>query len=97
MNFIPIVDMKNYPSLHNEIKVIKKTKNSWEYYFEKLNKYSLNEVYKSKMFTWVQNISKNMSIDMTSKQISKYFKKIKIRKEILQKINNFDQKNLEKW
>ena len=40
-NFIPIIDMENYPTLYNENKIIKKTKNSWEYYFENLNKYSL--------------------------------------------------------
>ena len=28
MGFIPIIDMKNYHSLYNEIKIIKKTKNS---------------------------------------------------------------------
>lgn len=96
MNFIPIIDMKNYPSLHNEIKIIKNTKNSWEYYFEKLNKYSLDEVYKSKnVYMSAKTFQKNMSIDMTSNQISKYFKKIKIRKEILQKIDNFYQKKFE--
>ena len=39
MKFIPIIDMEYYPSLYNELKIFKNTKNSWEYYFEKLNKY----------------------------------------------------------
>ena len=94
MGFIPIIDMKNYPSLYNEIKIIKKTKNSWEYYFEKLNKYSLDEVYKSKnVFLSPTTFQKEMSIDMTNNEISKYINKLKIRKEILKKINSFSKKN----
>ena len=48
MGFIPIVDMKNFPSIYNEHKKIFGTLNSWEYYFEQLTNYSLDEVYKSK-------------------------------------------------
>ena len=48
MGFIPIVDMKNYPSIYNENKKIFGTLNSWEYYFEQLTDYNLDEVYKSK-------------------------------------------------
>ena len=48
MGFIPIVDMKNFPSFYNEHKKIFGTLNSWEYYFEQLTNYSLDEVYKSK-------------------------------------------------
>ena len=97
MNFIPIIDMKNYPSLHNEINIIKNTKNSWEYYFEKLNKYSLNEVYKSKnVFLSSKKFQKKMFIDMTNDKISRYFGKIKIKKEILQKVDNFYKKKFKK-
>ena len=48
MGFIPIVDMKNYPSVYNENDKIFGTLNSWEYYFEQLTDYSLDEVYQSK-------------------------------------------------
>lgn len=97
MNFIPIIDMKNYPSLHNEINIIKNTKNSWEYYFEKLNKYSLNEVYKSNnVFLSSKKFQKKMFIDMTNDKISRYFGKIKIKKEILQKVDNFYKKKFKK-
>ena len=47
-NFIPIIDMDNFKTIYNENKKIKNTNNAWEYYFEKLNKFSLDEVYKSK-------------------------------------------------
>ena len=33
-NYIPIVDMENFPTIYNEINEIFKIKNSWEYYFE---------------------------------------------------------------
>lgn len=97
MNFIPIIDLQNYPSLHNEIKIIKNTKNSWEYYFEKLNKYSLDEVYKSKnVYLSSETFQKKMFIDMTNNKISKNFNKIKVKKEILHKVNNFYKKKFDK-
>ena len=40
--------MDNFKTIYNEKKKIKNTNNAWEYYFEKLNKFSLDEVYKSK-------------------------------------------------
>ena len=45
------------------------------------------------MFIWVQKNFKKMFIDMTDAKISKYFSKIKVKKEILQKYN-FYKKNL---
>tara|TARA_B100000989_G_scaffold209828_1_gene159139 strand:+ start:2079 stop:3089 length:1011 start_codon:yes stop_codon:yes gene_type:complete len=47
-NFIPVIDMDNFKTIYNERKKIKNTNNAWEYYFEKLNNFSLEEVYKSK-------------------------------------------------
>ena len=97
MNFIPIIDMKNYPSLHNEIHPINKNKNAWEYYFKKINKYSLNEVYKSKnVYMSSKTFQKKMFLDMTNNEISRYFSKIKIKKEILQKINIFNKEKFKK-
>jgi hypothetical protein len=94
MKFIPIIDMEYYPSLYNELKIFKNTKNSWEYYFEKLNKYSLNEVYNSKnVYLSPFTFQKEMSIDMTNNRISKYINRLKVKKEILNKINNFSEKN----
>jgi len=56
IGFIPIVDMENYKTIYNEKKKIKNTFNSWEYYFNKLNEYSLDEVYKSKNVILTSNI-----------------------------------------
>ena len=46
-NFIPAIDMENYPTIYNEKNSIQKTFNAWEYYFEPVSKYSLKEIYKS--------------------------------------------------
>ena len=46
-NFIPIIDMENFTTIYNEQEKIDNTYNAWEYYFEKINKYSLKEVYNS--------------------------------------------------
>lgn len=82
-NFIPIVDMENFKTIYNENKKIKKTYNAWEYYFEKLNKFSLEEVYNSKnvlitsdkffhFFTY--------NIDLDDQMIKILQRKIKINK-----------------
>ena len=55
MGFIPVVDMQNYPTVYNEKKKIFGTHNSWEYYFEKVSNYSLEEVYKSKNIIMTDN------------------------------------------
>ena len=47
-NFIPIIDMENFITIYNEKKKIRNNYNAWNYYFDNLNSYSLNEVYKSK-------------------------------------------------
>lgn len=47
LNYIPVVDMKNYPNFYlekDEVGVV----NSWEYYFAPLTPFSLDEVYNSK-------------------------------------------------
>ena len=97
IGFIPIVDMENYPTLHNEVKPIKKNRNSWDYYFKRLNNYSLKKVYKSKnVFLSSEKFEKNMALSITEKEISKYLIKIKIKNHIHLKVNKFIQKNFNK-
>ena len=47
-NLIPVIDMENFPTIYNEKKKIDGTYNSWEYFFNPVSKYTLDEVYKSK-------------------------------------------------
>ena len=97
MGLIPIIDMYNYPTLYNEYNNLNKTKNAWEYFFERLNNYTLEEVYKSKnVFLSSKKFEKNMSIDMNDHSISKYSKRIKIKKKIIKKKINLLKKNLAK-
>ena len=97
MNFIPIVDMRYYPTLYNEPNLIKKTKNAWEYFFKKLNNYSLKKVYQSKnVFLSSLRFEKNMALDMTDNSLSKYFNEIKVRKDIIKKKNIFLKKEFDK-
>lgn len=45
--FIPIVDFDNFTTTYNDGK-IDGTENAWEYYFQPVSNYSLDDVYKSK-------------------------------------------------
>lgn len=47
-DFIPIIDMENFPTIYNEKKTFKNNRNAWNYYFKNLNNFTLDEVYKSK-------------------------------------------------
>ena len=40
--------MENFHTIYNENNNIRDNKNAWNYYFKSLNKFTLNEVYKSK-------------------------------------------------
>ena len=89
-NFIPVVDMENFPTIYNEKKKIFSLRNAWNYYFESLNQYSLEEVYKSKNVYFSNSFfEKSMPLDMMNKKLKSLFKKIKIKKNIIQKANNF--------
>ena len=45
--YIPIVDMENYKTIYNEKKPIRNNYNAWQYYFDQISDYTLNEVYNS--------------------------------------------------
>jgi len=95
-NFIPYVDMENWPSWYSEIEAINNTKNSWEYYFKQVSKFSKEEVYKSKNIIITRNdfyedFSKNLLDNKIFKDLqSKY---IVIQDHILKDVNDFYIKN----
>ena len=45
--YVPVIDMRNHPSIYTESQPILGTTNMWEYYFEPLNKVTLEEAYAS--------------------------------------------------
>lgn len=48
LGMIPIADWQNFPSTYNEPYDVHGTWNSWNYFFENLSQYDLEEVYQSK-------------------------------------------------
>lgn len=50
MKYTPVVDMEKYPTLYSEKKMIKGTKNAWEYYFCQADGSTIKEAYKSKNY-----------------------------------------------
>lgn len=93
--FIPVVDMENFPTIYNENHKIKKIKNSWEYYFNSLNKYTLDEVYKSKNVIFTNNrFYKHMTHKIYSNKFNEFKKIIKIKNEYNKLANKFYIKNI---
>ena len=48
LKMIPVIDMENYHTLYNCKIKIDNSKNAWNYYFQNVSNYSLNDVYTSK-------------------------------------------------
>lgn len=94
-NFVPIIDMENFPTIYNEKKKIEGKLNAWEYYFKPLNRYSLKKVIKNKnLIISSSKIYNNMILDMTDKNLRKYFYKyVKIKKKYINISNKFYYKN----
>ena len=65
-------------------------KNAWEYYFEPVSKYSLNEVYKSQnVFITSDKFGNQMSFNLFDKKFLK-IKKIKIKNILKLFKNSYD-------
>ena len=84
--------MKNFPSAYSENKKIFGTMNSWEYYFEQLTDYSLDEVYKSKNVIMTDNHfyrdeEFNVEITSSTNLIKILNEQIKVKKTKLKTIN----------
>lgn len=96
-NYIPIVDMKNFPTLYNEKTKILGTYNSWEYYFDAVSKVNLDEVYQSKNVIFA-DLNKNNKIARNYKHsliLKRIFKKyIKIKQKYHNNVKLFEKKNL---
>lgn len=80
LNFIPIIDMKNFKTIYNE-KDSFLNGNAWNYYFKNINNYNLNEVYQSQNVILSGDIIKknnyyNFQEIVNDKNLKKKFKKI---------------------
>ena len=47
LGYIPVVDMKNYPTLYSEETAVDGVDNAWNYYFQDIDKVTLEEAYVS--------------------------------------------------
>ena len=78
--------MENFPTIYNEKNKINFTQNAWEYYFQNLNKYRLQDIYKSKNVYFTDSkFIRGMNLDTNSNNLRKNFKIIKIKKQLLKK------------
>lgn len=98
---IPVIDMKNFPTKYNEKYKINNSLNSWDYYFYPINKYKLEDVYKSKFVIFADGkTKKNIEFDsfqhLGKAHIQIYKKYIKIKKEITDEATFFINKNFSK-
>ncbi len=100
-NFIPIIDMKNFSTIYNESIKFKNNFNAWNYYFDNLNKYSLEEVYKSKNVLLTDSKFFHFfsyNIDKDNELMDLFNTKIKINKYMnacyLKVLKNFKNKKI---
>ena len=98
-NYIPVVDMQNFPTIYNELNPLKKTTNAWNYYYENLSDVDLNEVYQSKnVIITSNNFEPQFEKDLISKEIKDVFNNEIKPKIVFQKfIECFSKKNFQNY
>ncbi len=97
-NFVPVVDMENFKTIYNEKKKVSGTLNAWNYYFENVSQYNLEEVYKSNKViivsdTFFHHFEYNMESDKFKNLILEH---IQIKKRFLKISKKFIKKNFQK-
>ena len=97
LNFIPIIDMKNFTTKYNSKNKFNSSNNAWEYYFSKVSKYKLDDVYKSKKVIISDSKTRKINYFDSFQSLNyshlKAFKKyIKINNKILIKSKKFKNK-----
>ena len=94
-NFIPVVDMENYPTIYNEKNKVNGTKNAWLYYFKPVSRYTLSEIYQSTNVILTGNsLEQRMYADIATKNIfeTTIKKYIKFNDKLNKEINYFKKK-----
>ena len=102
MNFVPIIDMENYPTFYNEKNKINNSFNAWDYYFEKINRYKLKEVYSSNavILTNKKTLGNKFfdGYENLNVEHRKIFKKyVKFKKPILKMTEKFIKENFKNY
>ena len=93
-NFIPIVDMANFKTIYNERKKINNIENAWNYYFENVSKFTLDEAYKSaKVIIVSDKFFPHFIYDMENTELSKLINEfIFIKKKFIKISENYKKK-----
>lgn len=94
-DFIPVIDTVNFPSVYSEKTAVNNTNSWWEYYFEPVSEYSLEEVYQSKNVflcndrnpEFISPCDKN-PITMENLEKSLYSKYFRFNKLFQEELNN---------
>ncbi len=93
LGFIPVVDFQNFSCVYNDYEC-EDTKNAWEYYFEPVSQYTLDEVYSSKnVFFSIPSYPNGYSYSITAetKLHSTLDKYIKFKSSILEEVESYKQ------
>lgn len=90
-DFIPVVDFQNFKTFYNDENPINGTENSWEYYFEQVSPYSLNEVYQSKHVIFCDGkFPQNVNFD--DQNIPHLYKKyFNVKQDILDELKQYEE------
>lgn len=92
-NFIPVVDFQNFKTFYNNENPIYGTENSWEYYFEQLSPYSLDEVYQSKHVLFCSGeFPHAVNGKFKENEMSEYYRKVfKVKKYVSDLIKPYEE------
>ena len=94
-NYIPFVDMQNFPTIYNESQKIHNTFNAWEYFFENYTNININEIYQSKNVFIASNLfQKDFFKDTNTDDLREYFRdNLKVNQRYKKIINFFSEKH----
>lgn len=95
LGWIPVIDFQHFPCVYNDSEV-EGNENAWEYYFEPVSQYTLEEVYSSKnVFFSVPNYPSGYSHSITAEpKLHKVFDKyIRFKPFILETVESYSRKN----
>tara|TARA_B100000787_G_C16178877_1_gene290585 strand:+ start:647 stop:1675 length:1029 start_codon:yes stop_codon:yes gene_type:complete len=94
-NYIPFVDMQNFPTIYNESQKIHNTFNAWEYFFENYTSININEIYQSKNVFIASNLfQKDFFKDTNTDDLREYFRdNLKVNQRYKKIINFFSEKH----
>lgn len=89
---IPVVDFKNFKTFYNVETPINGTENAWEYYFEQISSYSLDEVYQSKHVLFCGGKFPYHVASMSEKEYGDYCNKIlNVKEDVLDAVSKYDE------